>query len=318
MICSIILPLFGRNINGFLTRYFLTTEDTKNTEIFSFFPVLCVSSVVQKMKTALTIAGSDSGGGAGIQADLKTFAAHGVFGTSVITAITAQNTREVSGVLELPVEIIAQQFDAVCSDFEIGAVKTGMLSSTAIIEIVAQKVRQWKIEKLVVDPVMVAKSGDKLLRDDAVQAMRELIFPLALVVTPNLPEAGVLCGEKVETRSEREAASRMIWEMGALTETKNRREFYVMLKGGHDEKSEEVIDLLFDGESFQEYSASRINSQNTHGTGCTFSAAICAELAKGRSTRDAVATAKKYISAAIAQAPQIGQGHGPLQHFPVL
>jgi len=266
------------------------------------------------MQSALTIAGSDSGGGAGIQADLKTFAAHGVFGTSVITAITAQNTVGVSGVLELPVDIITSQFDAVLSDIEIGAAKTGMLSSIAIIEIVAQKVRQWKIENLVVDPVMVAKSGDKLLRDDAVQAMRELILPLALVVTPNLPEAGVLSGLPVETRSEREDASRAIWEMGAI----KNREFYVMLKGGHDEKSEAVIDLLFDGETFREYSAPRINSKNTHGTGCTFSAAICAELARGRSTRDAVATAKKYISAAIEQAPRIGHGHGPLQHFPML
>ena len=270
------------------------------------------------MQTALTIAGSDSGGGAGIQADLKTFAAHGVFGTSVITAITAQNTREVLGVLELPVDIIAAQFDAVLSDIKIGAAKTGMLSSIAIIETVAQKVRQWKIKNLVVDPVMVAKSGDKLLRDDAVQAMRELILPLALIVTPNLPEAGVLCGASVETRSERETAARIIWEMGAATESKTRREFYVVLKGGHDESGGDVIDLLFDGQTFREYSASRIHSKNTHGTGCTFSAAICAELAQGRRTPDAVATAKKYITAAIQQAPQIGHGHGPLQHFPAL
>lgn len=266
------------------------------------------------MQSALTIAGSDSGGGAGIQADLKTFAAHGVFGTSVITAITAQNTREVSDVLELPRDIIASQFDAVLSDIEIGAAKTGMLSSIAIIETVVEKVRQWKIEKLVVDPVMVAKSGDRLLREEAVQAMRELILPLALVVTPNLPEAEVLSGLSIQNLNDRERAARSIWEMGAA----NGREFYVVLKGGHDEGGSDVIDLLFDGMTFQEYAAPRVQTKNTHGTGCTFSAAVCAELAKGTSVFDAVAAAKKYITAAIEQAPQIGHGHGPLQHFPVL
>ena len=266
------------------------------------------------MQSALTIAGSDSGGGAGIQADLKTFAAHGVFGTSAITAITAQNTREVSGVLELPRDIIASQFDAVLSDIEIGAAKTGMLSSIAIIETVVEKVRQWKIEKLVVDPVMVAKSGDRLLREEAVQAMRELILPLALVVTPNLPEAEVLSGLSIQNLNDRERVSRLIWEMGAVDD----REFYVVLKGGHDESGSDVVDLLFDGITFQEFSSPRVHTKNTHGTGCTFSAAICAGLAKGESVPNAVAIAKKYITAAIEQAPQIGHGHGPLQHFPVL
>ncbi len=264
------------------------------------------------MQVALTIAGSDSGGGAGIQADLKTFAAHGVFGTSVITAITAQNTRGVSGVLEVSPEMIGAQFDAVCSDFGIRAAKTGMLGSSAIIEIVAEKIAQWKIEKLVVDPVMIAKSGDALLREDAIQSLIENILPLAHIVTPNLPEAEVLCGEKIFDDTNRNHVARLIWEKGA----RGGREFYVIIKGGHAENTTDSIDVLFDGHSFQEYSAPRIDSQNTHGTGCTFSAAICAHLAQGRSTPDAVAAAKKYISAAIAQAPQLGSGHGPLQHFP--
>ena len=264
------------------------------------------------MQVALTIAGSDSGGGAGIQADLKTFAARGVFGTSVITAITAQNTTGVSGVVELSQEIIAQQFDAVCSDFDVRAAKTGMLGSSAIIDVVAEKVARWKLEKLVVDPVMIAKSGDALLREDAVAALIEKILPLAHIITPNMPEAEVLCGEKIVDKSTRDAAARKIWELGA----RGGREFYVIVKGGHEDNTAQSTDVLFDGESFQEYSAARIDSQNTHGTGCTFSAAICAELAKGGSTPEAVEAAKEYITRAIAQAPQLGHGHGPLQHFP--
>ena len=266
------------------------------------------------MKVALTIAGSDSGGGAGIQADLKTFAARGVFGTSVIAAITAQNTQGVTGVQEITQEIIAKQFDAVCSDFEIGAAKTGMLGSNAIIDVVAEKVRQWKLHKLVVDPVMIAKSGDALLQANAVQALIETVLPLAYIITPNMPEAQVLCGEKVFDKTSRDAAARKIWELGGGA----GREFYVVVKGGHEENTDHSTDVLFDGESFQEYSAPRIASKNTHGTGCTFSAAICAELAKGATVPQAVEAAKAYISAAIAQAPQLGHGHGPLQHFPRL
>lgn len=266
------------------------------------------------MRVALTVAGSDSGGGAGIQADLKAFAAHGVFGTSVITAITAQNTVGVNGVLELPREMIAQQFDAVCSDFEVGAAKTGMLGSSEVIEVVAEKIAQWKIEKLVVDPVMIAKSGDALLRQDAVQALIERILPLSYIITPNLPEAEVLCGVKISNRTSRDEAARKIWELGA----RGNREFFVIIKGGHEEESEFSTDVLFDGKRFQEFSAPRIHSDNTHGTGCTFSAAICAELALGKSTLEAVSIAKRYITAAIAQAPKLGSGHGPLQHFPDL
>lgn len=274
------------------------------------------------MPVALTIAGSDSGGGAGIQADLKTFAAHGVFGTSVITAITAQNTLGVQGVLELPVEIIAQQFDAVCSDFEIRAAKIGMLSSVAIIETVAAKLQQWQIPQVVLDPVMIAKGGDRLLRADAVQALVEKLFPLVQLVTPNLPEAETLFCSKILEGSSRDRAAQYIWQLAwdARATDKKQQDFWVLVKGGHPleegKVEDEAEDVLFDGVDFHTFSAPRIASKNTHGTGCTFSAAICAELATGASTPDAVKAAKEYITAAIAQAPELGHGHGPLQHFP--
>jgi hydroxymethylpyrimidine/phosphomethylpyrimidine kinase len=274
------------------------------------------------MHVALTIAGSDSGGGAGIQADLKTFAARGVFGTSVITAITAQNTVGVQGVLELPAEIIAQQFDSVCSDFPIDAAKTGMLSSVEIIEVVAAKIKQWNIKKLVVDPVMVAKSGDPLLRDDAIEAFIEKILPLAYIITPNIPEAEVLSGVKIREAHDRTFAEQEIRNRAWTARGEHEDEFYIVIKGGHQIEGgtagDETVapDLLYDGEFIFPLNARRIHSKNTHGTGCTFSAAICAELAKGASTHDAVKVAKEYITRAIAQAPHIGHGHGPLQHFP--
>lgn len=257
------------------------------------------------MKRALTIAGSDSGAGAGIQADLKAFAARGVYGTSVIAAITAQNTLRVTGVLELPLEIIGAQIDAVLSDIGADAAKTGMLSSAPIIELVSEKVREWGIERLVVDPVMVAKGGDSLLREDAVSALMERLLPLALVLTPNLPEVEVLVGHRVRSSAEMELAAREIAALGVR---------HVVIKGGHSEGA--PLDLLFDGRDFTEYPAKRIESRNTHGTGCTFSAAIAAELAKGLSVPDAIGEAKQYITEAIRQAPDIGAGHGPLNHFP--
>ena len=257
------------------------------------------------MFKALTIAGSDSGGGAGIQADLKTFAARGVYGTSAITAITAQNTLGVTGVVELSQDIIAAQIDAILSDIGTNAAKTGMLSSVPIIELVAAKLRQWKIEKLVADPVMVAKSGDRLLREDAVHALKTQILPLALVTTPNLAEAAVLAGHKVSTREEMEHAARAIAALGPR---------YVVIKGEHREGR--VIDLLFDGEHFTEYSSEKIQTNNTQGTGCTFSAAIAAEQAKGTGVLQAVEVAKKYVTQAMQSAPDIGGGHGPLNHFP--
>ncbi len=257
------------------------------------------------MFKALTIAGSDSGGGAGIQADLKTFAARGVFGTSALTAITAQNTRGVTAVEELSPAIIAAQIDAVLEDIGADAAKTGMLSSPAIIEVVSRKLRQWKIENLVVDPVMVAKSGDKLLRDEAVEALKVLLLPLALVATPNRYEAAILCGSEVNTVEDMAAAARQIAALGVR---------YVVVKGGRE--AEQSVDVLWDGAQIQKYFAPHIETTSTQGTGCTFSAAIAAELAKGNLVGEAVATAKKYVTRAMQHAPRIGSGHGPLQHFP--
>jgi hydroxymethylpyrimidine/phosphomethylpyrimidine kinase len=255
---------------------------------------------------ALTIAGSDSGAGAGIQADLKSFAANGVYGLSVITAITAQNTVGVRAVQDVDPEVIRAQLDAVGEDFAIGAVKTGMLSSAKIIEVVVAGIRAHRLPHLVVDPVMVAKSGDRLLREDAVEALRRHLLPLAEVVTPNLPEAQTLAGSAVGTVSDRIAAARAILALGART---------VVIKGGHGDE-DPVLDLLVDAEGVREFRAPRVRGTNTHGTGCTFSAAIAAGLARGLSVPAAVDEARTYLSAALAQAPGLGHGHGPLNHFP--
>ncbi len=257
------------------------------------------------MYKAMTIAGSDSGGGAGIQADLKTFAALGVYGTCAITAITAQNTVAVTDVLELPPEMVAAQIDAVVDDIGVAAAKTGMLSSAAIIEVVATKVEQHGLERLVVDPVMVAKSGDALLRPEAVTALRERLLPLALVLTPNLPEAEVLTGEKVDSLESMRRAAERIAAMGPRN---------VVVKGGHADGAS-VVDVLFDGERFHEMSAERVHTRNTHGTGCTFSAAIAAFLARGLAVPEAVRQAKEYLHGAIRNAPDLGKGHGPVNHF---
>ena len=257
------------------------------------------------MKRTMTIAGSDSGGGAGIQADLKTFSAMGTFGTSVITAITAQNTLGVTDVYGLPAKIVESQIDAVMSDIGTDAAKTGMLFSAEIIEAVANKVKKWEIENLVVDPVMVAKSGDRLLKEDAIEAMRRKLIPLALVITPNIPEAEVLTDVSIKSEEDRRIAARVLHSMGAR---------YVIVKGGHLEG--DPVDLLFDGQRFHEFRGERIHTNNTHGTGCTFSSAIAAQIARGRSVYEAVSIAKRYVSEAIRQAPHIGAGHGPLQHFP--
>ncbi len=257
-----------------------------------------------KVPVALTIAGSDSGAGAGIQADLKTFAALGVYGTSALTAITAQNTVGVQAAFELPVELIAAQIDAVVLDIGVGAAKTGMLSSAAIIEAVAGKLREHRIDKLVVDPVMVAKSGDRLLRADAVETLRRLLLPLALVLTPNIPEAEVLAGFPIQAGADIRRGARAIAALGP----KN-----VVIKGGH--LSGEPTDVLFDGDRFHEFRAPRVAGTSTHGTGCTFSAAIVAGLAQGLAVERAVAQAKDFVTGAIAAAPPIGRGHGPLEHF---
>jgi hydroxymethylpyrimidine/phosphomethylpyrimidine kinase len=252
---------------------------------------------------ALTIAGSDSGGGAGIQADLKTFMALGVYGTSVLTAVTAQNTLGVQGVVELPPEFVAQQFDSVLSDIGAHAAKTGMLSSIPLVHVVSQKIRQYGLHQLVVDPVMVAKGGHPLLHEDARKTLAETLLPLALIVTPNLFEAGLLASMEVNDRASMEEAARRIQTFGPA---------YVIVKGGH--LPHEACDLLFDGRSFRTYTAPKIDTICTHGAGCTFSAAITAGLAKGLEVPEAVATAKALITRAMSAGFAIGRGHAPLNH----
>jgi hydroxymethylpyrimidine/phosphomethylpyrimidine kinase len=253
---------------------------------------------------ALTIAGSDSGGGAGIQADLKTFSAFRVFGMSVITAVTAQNSLGVQGVENLPPAFVALQLRSVLSDFGAGAAKCGMLSTAPIIEAVAATLADNPVEKLVVDPVMVAKSGDALLQADARQALMERVLPLALVVTPNLPEAESLAGIPVASRPDMEEAARRIHRLGPR---------YVLVKGGH--LKGDAIDLLWNGKAFTAFRAPRIDSGNTHGTGCTLSAAIAAGLARGQAIGDAIRDAKAYVTRAIREGFAAGRGVGQLRHF---
>jgi hydroxymethylpyrimidine/phosphomethylpyrimidine kinase len=227
-----------------------------------------------------------------------------VYGSSVVTAITAQNTRGVFAVQEIDAEVVAKQIDAVMEDIGAAAAKTGMLSSAAIIEVVAEGVRKHRIEKLVVDPVMVAKSGDTLLRPEAVSALRELLLPLALVVTPNIPEAEVLAGAALDTDEQLRDAAKAIHAMGPKA---------VVIKGGH--RSGDADDLLYDGQEFHTLHAKRVDTPHTHGTGCTFSAAIAANLAKGLAVPEAVAEAKRYLTGAIEHAYAIGGGHSPVHHF---
>ena len=253
---------------------------------------------------ALTIAGSDSGGGAGIQADLKTFITRGVYGMSILTAATAQNTIGVQAVTELPCEFVSQQFDSVLSDIEVDAAKTGMISSARMVEVVSQKAREYKLTRLVVDPVMVAKGGYLLLEPGARKVLVEKLLPLAFVVTPNLYEAGILSGiENVNDRASMEAAAKKIKHFGPT---------HVVIKGGHLE--EDASDLLYDGSSFQVFSSKKISSICTHGAGCTFSAAITAELSKGINVVDAVANAKQFVTRGIKGGFPIGSGHAPLHH----
>ena len=253
---------------------------------------------------AMTIAGSDSGGGAGIQADLKTFSALGVYGASTLTAITAQNTVAVTAVYELPTDLIAAQIDAVITDIGVNAVKTGMLSSSPIVETVARELERHGITNLVVDPVMVAKSGDPLLQQEAVDSVKTRLIPLAALVTPNVPEAETLTGLKIATGEDmREAAARIL-AMGARA---------VVVKGGH--LSGPATDLFFDGSEFTEFSSERFDTVNTHGTGCTFASAAAAGLAHGNSVKDAVAQAKNYVTEAIRNSYPLGHGHGPVHHF---
>jgi hydroxymethylpyrimidine/phosphomethylpyrimidine kinase len=257
------------------------------------------------MPIALTIAGSDSGGGAGIQADLKTFAAHGVYGTSAITAVTAQNTLGVTAIHALPSAMVTAQIEAVVSDLVPDAVKIGMLATPAIVEAVAAAIVSLELPFVVLDPVMVAKSGHRLLDEEASAALIAELVPKAYVITPNVPEAEVLAEMTIGSVDDaREAAERIL----ALGPTA------VVVKGGHL-PGDEVVDVLFDGHRLDELRGPRLPGRSTHGTGCTFSSALAANLALGASLREAVERARVYVAAAIASAPGLGRGHGPLGHF---
>lgn len=257
------------------------------------------------MRVALTIAGSDSGAGAGIQADLKTFAAHGVYGTTAVTAITAQNSVGVTMAQALPADLVTAQIEAVVSDFGVHAAKTGMLASAAIVEAVSAAVRDLEIPMLVVDPVMIAKSGDRLLDEEAVGAMKTELIGQAFLVTPNIPEAEALANIEIRSVDDRKEAARRIVEMGASA---------VVIKGGHL-ASEGITDLLLHDGEFVEFSHVRVAGRHTHGTGCTFAAAITSHLARGHDLRTAVRGAQHYVAEAIQHAPNLGRGHGPLGHF---
>lgn len=256
------------------------------------------------MKTALTVAGSDSGGGAGIQADLKTFAALGVHGTSAITALTAQNTLGVTGIFALPPSFVEAQFDAVACDIGVDAMKTGMLFNAEIIDSVCRKIKEYGLSQVVVDPVMVATSGDLLLKAEAVDAIKASLLPLAAVVTPNWREAEVLSGIAIREDDGIKEAAWRIYELGPR---------YVLVKGGHS--AGDAVDWLYNGQEFVPYRAPRVETTNTHGTGCTLSAAIAAWLALGQGVPEAVGSAKQYITAAIQHAYSLGKGHGPVNHL---
>lgn len=254
---------------------------------------------------ALTIAGSDSGGGAGIQADLKTFQAFNVFGMSVVTSVTSQNTLGVRSIRDIPPDVVGDQIDMIMEDIGTDAAKTGMVSNKDIIEVVVDRVKKYRIEKLVVDPVMIAKSGARLLRENAESALTEKLLPVAFLVTPNVFEAEILSGTEIGGIEDAKKSARLIRERGVK---------FVLLKGGHL-SGERAIDILFDGRDFDFYESERVDTENTHGTGCTFSAAITAGLSRGMGVHDAIKVAKDYITRAIRNAPtDIGGGHGPLYH----
>ena len=257
------------------------------------------------MRTALTIAGSDSGGGAGIQADLKTFAAHGVYGTSAITAVTAQNTVGVMAWEPVSPHLVRAQIDAVARDIGADAVKIGMLANAAIVNVVADAIQSSGLKNVVLDPVMVAKGGDRLLEASAVEAIASRLLPMADVVTPNAPEAEVLADMAIESRAGMEEAGRRILARGPRV---------VIVKGGHLEGPESV-DLALTSDGVFELRGPRFATTNTHGTGCTLASAIAANLALGRPLREALSLAREYVEGAIRTAPGIGAGHGPLNHF---
>ncbi len=256
------------------------------------------------MKKALTIAGSDCSGGAGVQADLKTFAAHGVYGMSVIVSVVAENTSRVIGIEDVSPEMIRQQIDAVFEDIRPDAVKVGMLSQPPCMEAVAEKLRQYHPEHVVIDPVMYAKNGCPLMDPGSVDRLIQTVLPLATLLTPNIPEAEKIAGCTIHSLEEMEEAARCIQAMGPKG---------VLIKGGHAEG--DAVDVLFDGERFYHFTAERIPTKNTHGTGCTYSSAIAANLALGMEISDAVERAKDYVTMAIRHALAIGNGHGPTNHL---
>jgi hydroxymethylpyrimidine/phosphomethylpyrimidine kinase len=257
------------------------------------------------LKIALTIAGSDSSAGAGIQADLKTFAAHGVFGMSAVTAVTAQNTLGVITAAPLSADLVTAQIEAVVSDLGVHAAKTGMLANAAIVEAVAAACDDLEIPFLVIDPVIAATSGDPLLDDEGLLALRQELLKRAHAVTPNVPEAELLSGMEIRTEQDRREAARRILALGPV---------YVVITGGHL-RSDRIVDLVYDGDVFTDYATERVRGHHTHGTGCTFSAALTAHLALGRSLHEAIPLAQHYVAGAIRHAPGLGRGAGPMNHF---
>lgn len=258
------------------------------------------------MNKALTIAGSDSGGGAGIQADLKTFTAFGVFGMSAITALTAQNTIGVQGIFEVTPEFIMEQIKSIMSDIGTDAAKTGMLANEMIVKTVAEAIEKFNIPNVVVDPVMIAKSGDALLSEAARQTIKQRLIPLATVVTPNVFEAEAMLDMKIKTIEDMKKAAKELRKTGCK---------WIVIKGGHLQNKKEAIDVVFNGKNFYLLESPRFDTKNTHGTGCTFSSAIAAGLAKGYAPLTAIQRAKEFISEAIRQSYPIGRGHGPTNHF---
>ena len=255
------------------------------------------------MRTALSIAGSDSSGGAGIQADIKTMTANGVYAMTAITALTAQNTTGVTGIMEVTPEFLAQQLDCIFTDIRPDAVKIGMVSSSALIHVIAEKLKEYKAENIVVDPVMVATSGSKLISDDAIEALKTCLMPLSSILTPNIPEAEVLSGMKVETEEEMILAAKKISETFHCA---------VLCKGGH--QLNDANDLLYRDGEYKWFHGKRIQNPNTHGTGCTLSSAIASNLAKGYSMDESVKRAKDYISEALEAMLDLGKGSGPMKH----
>ena len=255
------------------------------------------------MKTALSIAGSDSSGGAGIQADIKTMTANGVYAMTAITALTAQNTTGVTGIMEVTPEFLAQQLDSIFTDIRPDAVKIGMVSSSALIHVIAEKLKEYKAENIVVDPVMVATSGSKLISDDAIETLKTCLMPLSSILTPNIPESEVLSGMKVETEEEMILAAKKISETFHCA---------VLCKGGH--QLNDANDLLYRDGEYKWFHGKRIQNPNTHGTGCTLSSAIASNLAKGYSMDESVKRAKDYISEALEAMLDLGKGSGPMKH----